>query len=144
MMRTLSVGFLSALLLAASAARAQDAQSDSDAALAKTQALLRDQARRDAAVRADPVAQDADARVRALGKSDAGVEAIYELSAEILATLTDAAGGDPDKMMKIIQEAEANPEKLAEKLTPAQRAKLQELAKQLEATQPAEKPAAGK
>ena len=125
-MRLLFFGLLAWIAIAPAVARAED-DPDTAAALAKTQELLKDPAKRSAAVRADPAAKDADAKVKAVAKTDADSQAIYELSAE---------------MMKLLEEAQANPEKFAEKLTPEQRARLEQIAKQIEGGQPASTPPA--
>jgi len=114
------------------AAAADESDPANDAALAKTQALLRDPAQREAAAKHDPAAREADAKARATGNSEADTQALYELSADVLATLTELSGGDAEKMMKILEEAKSHPEKFAESFTPAQREKLAQLARQIE------------
>ena len=127
------------------AAHADETGTTDEAALAKTQQLLKDPAKRAAATRGDPAASAADAQVRGLAKSEADTQAIYDLSAEVLATLVELTGGDPAKMAALLEEAKAHPEKLAEKFTPQQRAKLEQIARQLESSNssgaPSEKPA---
>jgi hypothetical protein len=124
------VGLIAALTLAPVLARADD-DANAAEALAKTQ-LLTDPQKREASLEADPKAQAVDENARAVAKSDADLEAIYELSTALMSSLIDASGGDPDKMAKMLDEANTNPEKFAEKLTPQQRKKLAALAKQIE------------
>lgn len=125
------VGLIAALTLAPVLARADDDANTAEA-LAKAQRLLPDPQTRKATLQADPKVQAVDENARAVAKSDTDLEAIYELSAELMSSLIDASGGDPDKMAKMLDEANTNPEKFAQKLTPEQRKKLAALAKQLE------------
>ncbi len=124
----------SALLSFVPAAVADEAGSGDEAALAKTQQLLRDPAKRSAATRGDAAATAADAQVRTVAKSDADTQAIYDLSADVMATLVELTGGDAAKMANLLEEAKSHPEKLAEKFTPQQRAKLEQIAKQIESS----------
>jgi hypothetical protein len=132
------VGLIAALTLAPVLARADDEGTTAEA-LARTQQLLTDSQMREALLQADPKAPSADENARAAARSDADLEAIYALSAELMSSLIDASGGDPDKMAKMLDEANSNPEKFAATLAPEQRKKLAAFAKQIESAN-AQKP----
>jgi hypothetical protein len=61
-----------------------------------------------------------DQNVRELGGSEANVEEIYSITADIMATLVKDVDGDPAKLQVLVQEAMKNPEAFKSKLSPAQ------------------------
>ena len=75
-----------------------------------TKAFLKNKGERDAFIRKDKAAQEADAKVDALSGGGANKEEIYGISAEVMERLTQDASGDPEKMQIILQEAQKNPE----------------------------------
>jgi len=97
----------------------------SEQALLQTKELLRDSKARDEAVSKDPKAKSADENVTRLAGSKAAADAIYDLSADVMETVTREAKGDPEKMRSLLVDALRDPEKFAAKLTPEQKAKLE-------------------
>jgi hypothetical protein len=109
-------------------ARAQEMEPASEIALLQTQELLRDPKARHEAVKKDAKACDVDAGVRKIAGSQEAAEAIYDLSADVMETVTREAGGDSEKMRGLLIEALKNPEAFVEKFTPEQKAKLKAIA----------------
>jgi len=70
--------------------------------------------------------------VKALGGNQENSDAIYGLAADVMGTLSQQAGGDPDKMDAILQKAMENPAGFAESFTPEQKQKLRELGSKIE------------
>lgn len=98
--------------------RAQD--DDSEKALRETQELLKSPALRQQTINSNADAKKADQNLRELGGSQANVEEIYAITADITASLVHQANGDPVKLQELVQEAMKNPEAFHSKLTPAQ------------------------
>lgn len=125
-------GFALALGLALTIgfAQAQDASrpnSDQEA-LKNTQDMLRDAKARDAAIQqTGERARQVDQGVRNLAGSQQNADDIYGLAADVFANITKEAGGDPEKMQKLLNEAQKNPAAFAEKWTPEQKQKLGEI-----------------
>jgi hypothetical protein len=114
-MRTLQV--FAILLFAFSAAPtlhpafASDLDAPSTEALAKTQQLLTTPTSRDRAIREEgDKAHKADAFARDIAGSQANHEAMYQVSSQIFAEITQASDGDVDKMQEKLTQAMANPE----------------------------------
>jgi hypothetical protein len=98
-------------------------------AIADTQRMLQDKSARDAQIKKDPHAQKADQDVSAaVGGSKEGSDKVYQMSAEILPMLSKQANGDPDKMAKLLEEAQKNPEKFYNSLSPELKDKVRDLA----------------
>ena len=72
-------------------------------------------------------------RIKEMSNGDKDTEqAIYQLSAELMPLLLEQSGGDPQKMANVLAEAQRNPAAFADKFTPAQRQRLQDLAKKMD------------
>lgn len=99
-------------------------------ALQQTQQMLRDARLRDEAVQKDPQARAAHETARKAAGSEQNLNAMYDLSADVMETVNKESGGDPVKMQKLMNEASKNPEGFAKRFTPAQRAKLKAIADQ--------------
>ena len=110
------------------------AQSHDDS-LMKTQDLLRDPTQRNAAIKGDSKAMDADQKVKALAGDQQTTEAIYGLSSDVLQAIHKSAGGDAQKMQKIIEDIARDPEKMKIYLRPELRTKLENAAKAVETNQ---------
>ena len=67
-------------------------------ALQQTQQLLRDPAKRDAAIQTDPGAKAVDQKVRAFTGNAENTDALYGISADVMKELTEGTNGDPAKM----------------------------------------------
>jgi hypothetical protein len=86
-------------------------------ALEQTQALLKNRALREQAIKADPNSRAADIQAHALEGSGVSGEAIYGLSSEIFEDLVKQADGDPIKMQEILQQAQKDPKGFAERMS---------------------------
>ena len=106
----------------------------SKTAMAQTQNLLKNQAEREKSMTSLD-AKKTDQQVKDLMGSD--TQGAYDLAAEIFPTLVNESGGDPIKMQATLSQMMKSPESLAAKLTPEQMTRLKELAKRVEARQPA-------
>ena len=123
----------SVLLIAlwmAQAAWSQDPGVDA-AALNAAQKQLSDPAKRaDAAQNAEAAA--AMASLEKLAGNPQNSQQMYELAAQLMDTLTKASGGNPEKMMKMLEDGKNDPEAFGKLFTPEQRKKLSDIAKALE------------
>ena len=83
--------------------------------LKDTQRLLTSPKERDAAIRNDVKATDADKKVEALTGSGKNKEEIYDIASKVMETITKEANGDPQKMQQMLSEAQSNPKAFYEK-----------------------------
>jgi hypothetical protein len=97
-------------------------------ALLETQNLLNSPSDRGAVINADPKAQQADAQVKALGLSDTDQQKMYELSGNILGTLSSQNGGDPNRLNDKVQGYLRDPSSIEKDLTPDQKNEIHQLA----------------
>ncbi len=98
-------------------------------ALSKTQSLLRDpQQRQKAGAESTKAAATMKSVEGMVGPSH--TQELYDLSADVLATITNRSKGNTDLMK---QDAERKPEEFIKLLTPEQWAKIEALAKKIEA-----------
>lgn len=115
----------------------------SQEALVKTQAMLRDPDARAKAVNESPQAAFVDHHAQSLGGNAENTNAMYDLSADVLGSLVQQTGGDAAKMKELLDQAKNDPKGFAEKLTPEQSAKLQDISRRIPASvnaAPAAKP----
>jgi hypothetical protein len=103
----------------------------SSEALVRTQAMLRDPQQRAKATSETPQAQFVDKQTQSLAGTPENANAIYDLSADIMESLALKTNGDPAKMKEILDQAKNDPKAFAEKLTPEQRKKLQEISQKI-------------
>lgn len=103
----------------------------SDEALARTQAMLRDPSQRDKATAATKQAQFVDQQTQSLAGTPENKNAIYDLSADIMESLVQKTNGDPEKMKALLDQAKNDPKAFADKLTPEQQKKLQEISRKI-------------
>src|SRR3954471_101737 len=111
--------------------------------LSKTQEVLRDPKKRQEAIKGDKKAEEADARVQRLSGSPENTQKMYEISADIMENITKQSGGDPQKMQKLLEEAQKDPEAFYKSLTPEQRGQIQKLSGEI-SPQPQAKKAPGR
>jgi len=99
-------------------------------ALEETQAVLTTpQLRTQAAT--TPEAKAALDSVSQLTGTPENEQALFNVASQIFGNLTKDAQGDPDKLEKILLEAQKNPESFFNKLTPQQQNEIQGLAKKI-------------
>lgn len=110
-----------------------DLDKDQQEGLSNTKSLLRSPKQREDFIKTDKRAQETDAKVDALAGSSANKESIYDISADVMDKLTIEANGDPDKMQKILLEAQTNPKAFYEKYFDAKaKAKVSDVAGKIE------------
>lgn len=121
------------------------AEEEIDPAMKDVQDLMRNEARRNEAIKADPKAQQADNfALQAVGGNQVLKNDIYDVSADIMATVKSLSDGDPAKMNELLQKALQNPGAFLKTLPADQQAKIRDIAhkteKQKSAVQAAPKP----
>ena len=122
------------LLLTSTFAYAEGPTSDDP--LAQTQALLKDQNQRQKVIQGDAKAKQADDNVKNLGLSSASQEELYGLSGDILETMVQNTGGDPEKLNAKVEQYMRDPSSLKKDLSPEQAKKIHELSEELPQAKP--------
>jgi hypothetical protein len=118
----LSTGLSLAVLLATSVAGAEPLDDASADALQQTLGTLRQGAR----------TQPLDGRLGAIEQSPAMQQELNDLAAAVFSELAAEHGGDPDAMAAALARGKNDPAGFAASLSPATRAKLEKLSRQLE------------
>lgn len=104
---------------------------DSDDALRDTQKLLNDPALRAADAKTSADSAAAQQRILELvKKTGASEKDIYSLSSSVFADIVKKANGDPAAILKLLEDAEKNPEAFAKSWKAEDQAKLREIASQ--------------
>lgn len=94
-----------------------------------TQNLLKSKSERDAFIKKNKDAQDADAKAGAIAGSSENKEELYNMSSEIMEKITTETNGDPAKMQKLLEEAQKDPKSFYEKyFSESQKAKTKKIA----------------
>ncbi len=70
-------------------------------------------------------------KVEQLGGSAEVNDEIFNLAADIFGSLTKEANGDPQKVKKILEEAQRNPEEFAKKLSASEKKKLHSISQKM-------------
>ena len=122
------IGFLCGLHFISTVSLAQ-AETANAEALKKTQDLLRDPKQREKAAEEDTKAAATMKSVESFSGKEHSQE-IYNLSAEVMGTITNRSKGDVNSMK---QDTQKTPEEFIKLLTPEQWAKIEALAKKIEA-----------
>jgi hypothetical protein len=78
-------------------------------ALAKTQQMLQDPEMRNKVVGDSASAQTVDSQVKSLAGNPQATDEIYKISGQVLEDLVKETGGDPVKMMQIMNQAQSDP-----------------------------------
>ena len=108
------------------AAQSPALDAHSQKALVETQQLLTNPAARDAEIKKDPNAQKWDANAaQAVGAGQK--DQLYGVASDIMGDLVRQTGGDPKKMLELMERAKANPEAFFNSLTPEQKAKITDM-----------------
>lgn len=129
----LLIFFVTTSLTLSNNALAQSEQS-TDKALKDTQDLLRDKSQRDELIKKDSKAKAADSRVNAVTGGDSiNNQKLYDISADIMPSLLQAVGNDPNKAMELLQKAQTDPEGFYKSLPPEIREKIRGVASDIEA-----------
>lgn len=105
----------------------------------QTQELLTNKEEREKAAKNDPKAHKALQDVKNLtGRDKQSEEDIFGLASDLMPKLVEESGGDPNKMMQILEEAQKDPEKFSKRWSPEQRKRLKEISEKLgsKASQP--------
>lgn len=116
------------LLLFPISASAEGLEPAAIEALMETQKVLTDPVKRADALQADPKAQQANRAAEALAGSPENTQRMYELAADLMATLVKQTNGDTDTMEKMMERAKSHPEEFANTFSESQRAQLREIA----------------
>jgi hypothetical protein len=104
--------------------------------LQQTQQMLNDPVLRQKALSSDPRAKAMDSAARQV-VGDQNTGDVYELASELMGTLSEQNGGDPVKMMEMLQQLQKNPQAIEKMLTPEQRAKIKAISERMPAAAPA-------
>ena len=106
-------------------------------ALQQTKHLLKNPSARQKAADRDPKAKDADNKVSALAGSTENKEEIYDLASQLMEKIVKETNGDPEKMQKLMLEAQSNPEAFYKKyFNKDQQAKVRGIATKITADSP--------
>ncbi len=109
------------------------ADDDLDPALKDVQELLRTESKRNEVIKNDAKAQQADAfALQAVGGDKNLKNEVYDVSADIMATVQKLSGGDTAKMQQMLQKALQNPGEFLKSLPADQQAKIRGIANQVE------------
>lgn len=109
------------------------AEDDIDPALKDVQELLRTESKRNEVIEGDSKAQQADAfALQAVGGNQQLKNEVYDVSADIMATVQKLSGGDTAKMQQLLQKALQNPGEFLKSLPADQQAKIRGIATQVE------------
>lgn len=110
------------------------AADDLDPALKDVQELLRSQSQREAVIKNDNKAKQADDfALQAVGGNQDLKNDVYDVSADIMATVQKLSAGDPAKMNALLQKALQNPGEFLKSLPADQQAKIRDIAAKTEA-----------
>jgi len=99
--------------------------------LKETQSMLTDKKKREAAIKEEgSKAQQADHLAEKIAGPQ-GKDDMYALSADLMVLLEKESGGDPDKMMKILEQAQKDPEAFYNRFSPEQKAKVKAITEKM-------------
>jgi hypothetical protein len=114
-----------------------DLDSSSSKALDQTQDLLRSKKQREAFIKKDKKAKEADQRVDKLTGGDASSkQELYDIAADVMKIVAEKAKKpngdvDVDKMNKLMMQYQANPEAFYKQMTPEQKARIKKLGQKI-------------
>ncbi len=136
------IGLLTAVIGVAFIGGSRGARADgpldtaSEEALRKTQQLLTTPGQREQVIGGYARAKQADAQVDALTGSNAVMkEQIYRAASGAMGDITNANGGDPDAMAKMLEKAQKDPEGFLNSLSPETQDQVRSIARDLEERQ---------
>jgi hypothetical protein len=109
--------------------------------LSDTQSLLKSSSKRNEYFKKNKDAQQTDDKVSALAGSKENKEEIYDLSSQIMETITRESNGDAGKMQQLLNEAQKNPQAFYDRYFSAeQKAKLKKIAEKSDSRKPSAEP----
>ena len=111
------------------------AANDTEEALAKTSAMLKDPVARERAAKENSAAASAHAEVQKLGGAETQ-DAVYRLSAEVMQGMVQQTGGDPVKLQELVARAQKDPEAFARGLSPDIQARVRSIASEVPGNDP--------
>jgi|GEM_PF-5666740 len=101
--------------------------------LKDTQRLLTNPSERNAAIKNDKKALETDQKVEALTGAGKNKEEIYDIAAKVMEAITVESKGDPEKMQKLLLEAQGNPQAFYDKyFSAAEKERVRNLANDIE------------
>jgi hypothetical protein len=105
----------------------------STSALLLTQKMLQDPGLRNKAIGESSSAQTVDAQVKSLTGNPQATEELYKISGQVLEDLVKETGGDPVKMMQIMNQATSDPKGFfANHISEANKASIHDMSTQIE------------
>ena len=126
--------FLTVLMLSLLTSSISFAIEEMDPALKDVQDLLRNESKRNVVIKGDSKAQQADSfALAAVGGNQKLKNDVYDVSADIMATVQKLSDGDPAKMNALLQKALQNPGEFLKSLPADQQAKIRDIAAKTEA-----------
>jgi hypothetical protein len=135
-LRLIASGILSIALVIPCSAIAEPAlDANSQKALQDTQQLLTNPSLRTQSIRKDPAAAKVDAQVEQVTGGGANKEEAYQISSDIMNEIVKKTGGDPVKMVEMLERAKTNPEAFFKSLSPEQQEKIRRLSTRMPAAQ---------
>lgn len=124
--------FVFILSLKPSKLLADDSEETNEAVLS-TERMLRDPAQRNEVIKNSDNAKRANDSALSIAGSEENLEKMYDISAQLLPMLNKEGGGDPKLMMKILEDAQRNPEAFYNRMPALVKKQITELAKSKEA-----------
>ncbi|MBX3021432.1 MAG: hypothetical protein KF799_07105 [Bdellovibrionales bacterium] len=101
--------------------------------LSDTKKMLVNPSERNEAIKNDKKAKEVDAKVDALAGSPENKEEIYGIAASVMEKITVEAQGDPEKMQRLLLEAQTNPKAFYDKyFTEADKARVRAVSGKIE------------
>ncbi len=132
----ISILFVTLAILTARAQSRGQLDPNDEKALGQTKALLADKTSRDAAIKTDPKAVQADAYTKKVAGQK--TEDVYALASKVFDRLIRKYNGDADKLKQVLADAVRNPAAFANEFTPEELAVLKDVAAKI--PQPAGSP----
>lgn len=101
--------------------------------LAQTQEVLKNPHKRETAIQEEgEKAKQADAFAKKVGGSSQNTEKIYGISAEAMKYIDQTAGGDPEKMQNLLDQAQKDPKAFFKSLPPEVQNQIKTLSSEIE------------
>gem|GEM_PF-6675811 len=109
---------------------------DFSRAVNDAQDLLNDPKRKSELFKTDNGARDADSHVKSLTGGDSELDGeIYQISSQVLGTLSKEAGNDPEKLKKLVEKMQRDPQSLEKYLSSSEKSRIKGVAEKIETNQ---------